>query len=155
VAYKVQELCYRIIDTWFALQKQLQKGYDGPRDLLLRQDAQQQLDQLVHPAFLQTTPWLQLQQLPRFLEALRIRLEKYPLQVGRDQEATRLLTRLWQQYQERRQYCERHELVDEGLDEYRWLLEELRVSLFAQALGTRVPVSEKRLQRRWQELLQQ
>ncbi|MDY6981563.1 MAG: DUF3418 domain-containing protein, partial [Pseudomonadota bacterium] len=93
-----------------------------------------------------------LQQLPRYLQALRIRLEKYGLQVAKDREATRLLERLWTQYAERRAWNERHEIVDERLDAYRWLLEELRVSLFAQALGTRVPVSEKRLERAWHEL---
>jgi ATP-dependent helicase HrpA len=101
----------------------------------------------------QKTPWEQLQQFPRYLQALTMRLEKYPLQVGKDQEAARLLARLWTQFAERRAYCDRHEIVDERLDEYRWLLEELRVSLFAQALGTRVPVSEKRMERAWQELL--
>ncbi len=154
VAYKMQELFYRIVDEWFALRKELErKAYAGPAEAPLREDVQGQLDVLVAPDFLKNTPWEQLQQLPRYLQALRIRLEKYPLQVGKDREATQLLTRLWKQYAERRAYCERHELLDERLDDYRWLLEEFRVSLFAQALGTRVPVSEKRLERAWQDLL--
>ncbi len=154
VAYKLQELFYRIVDEWFALRKELErKVYAGPETVLLREDVHQQMATLVPPDFLLVTPWLQLQQMPRYLQALKSRLEKYPAQVGKDQEATRLLTRLWQQYAERRLWCERHEVLDEGLDEYRWLLEELRVSLFAQALGTRVPVSAKRLERLWQDLL--
>jgi ATP-dependent helicase HrpA len=154
VAYKMQELFYRIVDEWFALRKELErKAYAGPAETPLRNDVQRQLDTLVGPDFLKQTPWEQLQQLPRYLQALRIRLEKYPLQTGKDREATQLLDRLWSQYDERRVYCERHEILDERLDEYRWLLEEFRVSLFAQALGTRVPVSEKRLERAWHDLL--
>lgn len=154
VTYKMQELFYRIVDEWFALRKELErKPYATPAALPLKQDVQRQLDNLVAPGFLRQTPWEQLQQMPRFLEALRIRLEKYPLQVVKDRDATRLFDRLWSQYAERRTWCERHEVLDEGLDDYRWLLEELRVSVFAQALGTRVPVSEKRLERAWQELL--
>jgi len=155
-AYKVQDLLYRILDSWFAVRGLLQqKRFLAPRALPLQQDVGQQLDQLLGADFLLRTPWLQLQQYPRYLQAVLVRLDKYPLQVARDQEATRLLTRLWQQYQERLTWSERHEQQDEKLDEYRWMLEELRVSLFAQTLGTRVPVSERRLQKVWQELLQQ
>ncbi len=154
VAYKMQDLFYRIVDEWFALRKELErKVYSTPAALPLKEDVQRQLGQLVGPDFLRHTPWEQLQQMPRFLQAVRIRLEKYPLQVVKDRDATKLLDRLWKQYAERRAWCERHEVLDEGLDEYRWLLEELRVSTFAQALGTRVPVSEKRLERAWQDLL--
>jgi ATP-dependent helicase HrpA len=154
VANKMQELFYRIVDEWFVLRKELErKAYAGPAEAPLRDDVQRQLDILVGPDFLRHTPWEQLQQLPRYLQALRIRLDKYALQTGKDREATQLLDRLWKQYAERRAYCERHEVLDERLDEYRWLLEELRVSIFAQALGTRVPVSQKRLERAWQELL--
>jgi ATP-dependent helicase HrpA len=154
VANKMQDLFYRIVDEWFALRKELErKVYATPAAQPLKEDVQRQLDNLVGPDFLQHTPWEQLQQMPRFLQALGIRLEKYPLQVAKDKDATLLLDRLWNQYTERRAWYERHEVLDEGLDQYRWLLEEFRVSLFAQALGTRVPVSEKRLERAWQELL--
>jgi len=153
-AYKVQELLYRILDAWSLLRRALEQGFRSPRDLLLRQDLERQLQGLFAPGFLLATPWLQLQQYPRYLQAALLRLEKYPLQTGRDQQMGLLLEQLWQQYQQRRDWCERHEQVDEKLDEYRWLLEELRVSLFAQALGTRVPVSEQRLRKAWQELLE-
>ena len=154
VAYRMQELFYRIVDEWFALRKELErKGFAGAAEGPLREDVQRQLANLIGPDFLKQTPWEQLQQMPRYLQALRIRLEKYGQQVGKDQEATRLFNRLWTQYADRRAWCERHEILDERLDEYRWLLEELRVSVFAQALGTRVPVSEKRLERAWQDLL--
>ncbi|HEY0963454.1 MAG TPA: ATP-dependent RNA helicase HrpA [Pseudomonadales bacterium] len=153
VANRMQELFYRVVDEWFALRKELErKGFSGPDAASLRIDVQRQLDHLVSPDFLKHTPWEQLQQLPRYLQAVRIRLEKYGQQVARDRDATRLLDRLWTQYTERRAWNERHEMADERLDAWRWMLEELRVSLFAQSLGTRVPVSEKRVERAWQEL---
>lgn len=151
VADRLEELLCSVLTRRLALQQRLERGFAVPADLLFRQDVQRQLDQLIHPDFLQATPWLQLQQLPRFLQAIEQRMEKYGTQKARDQDATRELQALWQRYAERKAWCERHERADEALDEYRWLLEELRVSLFAQALGTRVPVSAKRLQKFWQE----
>lgn len=151
VADGLEDLLYRVLAQRLAVQQRLQRGFSGPADLLFRQDVQQQLDELVHAGFLRSTPWLQLQQLPRFLQAIELRMEKYGTQRARDQQATRTLQQLWARYVERKAWSERHERADEALDEYRWLLEELRVSLFAQALGTRVPVSEKRLQKFWQE----
>jgi len=152
VAISLQELLYKVLQRWHELRKRLQhKAFTAASALALQEDVQAQLQQLVFPGFLLTTPWLHLQQLPRYLEAVQQRLDKYPTQVARDQEWTRLLARLWQQYSQRQQYCAGREIRDEALDEYRWLLEELRVSLFAQALGTRMPVSEKRLEKFWQD----
>jgi len=152
VAKQAEDILYQILQAWFEVRKQLQhKPYGGPQALPLQQDISHQLALLFPDRFLLTTPWLHLQQVPRYLKGIMQRLDKYPLQVARDLGWTRILEALWQQYQQRRQYCVRHELVDEALDEYRWLLEELRISLFAQTLGTRVPVSEKRLQKFWQE----
>jgi ATP-dependent helicase HrpA len=151
VADRLEALLCRVLALRLTVQQRLQRGFAAPADLLFRQDVQQQLEQLVHPDFLRHTPWLQLQQLPRFLQAIEQRMEKYGTQKARDQQCTRELQALWQRYAERKAWCDRHERADEALDEYRWLLEELRVSLFAQSLGTRVPVSEKRLQKFWQE----
>ncbi|MES2624195.1 MAG: ATP-dependent RNA helicase HrpA [Pseudomonadota bacterium] len=153
VATKLQDLLYKIVMLRHEILKLLQQKFSGPPELLLKQDVALQLEHLIHGNFLQTSPWLQLQQYPRYLQAILARFEKYPMQAAKDKEHTRVISRLWQQYHERRQYFEKHEMAHEGLDEYRWLLEEFRVSLFAQALGTRVPVSEKRLQKYWLELV--
>jgi len=152
IAVALQELLYKVLQRWHELRKRLQqRAFSTPQNLALQEDVRAQLQQLVFPGFLLSTPWLHLQQYPRYLEALQQRLDKYPQQVARDQEWTRLMARLWQQFSQRREYCEKREIRDEALDEYRWLLEEMRVSLFAQVLGTRVPVSEKRLEKFWQE----
>ena len=152
VAMQVEAILYQILQAWHELLKRLQhKPYGGPQALSLQQDVRNQLAMLFPDQFLLRTPWLQLQQIPRYLKGVDQRLDKYPLQGAKDLAWTRVLEQLWQQYLQRRQYCERHEIEEEALDEYRWLLEELRISLFAQTLGTRVPVSEKRLQKFWQE----
>ena len=152
VAMQVEEILYQILVAWHELRKRLlHRPYGGPQALPLQQDVNNQLAMLFPDRFLLTTPWLHLQQLPRYLKAIEMRLDKYPQQPAKDLAWTRLLEGLWQQYLQRRQYCERHEIEEEALDQYRWLLEELRISLFAQTLGTRIPVSEKRLHKFWQE----
>jgi ATP-dependent helicase HrpA len=151
VATALEDLLCRILTLRASLQQRLQRGFKGLGELQLKEDVEAQLAHLFPADFLAITPWLQLQQFPRYLQAIEARLDKYSMQGAKDAEWTRLLSRLWKQYAERKAYSERHEQVDAALDEYRWLLEELRVSLFAQALGTRVPVSEKRLQKFWLE----
>lgn len=151
VAQELEALLYRILALHHQVRARLQRGFSGPQEKVCRADIENQLGHLIHPQFLLHTPWLQMQQLPRFLQAVESRMEKYAAQTTRDTAWSQLMDKLWRQYQERRAWCERHELADASLDDYRWLLEELRVSLFAQALGTRVPVSEKRLQKFWHE----
>ena len=152
VASTLQETLYQVLQLWFELRKRLQhKGFNGPDALGLQQDVKLQLEALLPEGFLWQTPWQQLQQFPRYLKALGLRLDRFGQQPLKDQEAVRLLSKLWKLYLDRLAWCHKHEIADQNLDDYRWLLEELRVSLFAQALGTRVPVSEKRLEKFWQE----
>jgi ATP-dependent helicase HrpA len=113
-------------------------------------DAQQQLQRLVGKQFLLTTPWERLQHLARYCKAITLRLDKYRADPARD--ATRLaeLRPLEQRYW--RLVAERKGAVDERMAEFRWLLEELRVSFFAQELKTPQPVSVKRLEKAWTQL---
>ena len=111
-----------------------------------------QRDALVHPGFFAATPWSRLNHLPRYLGALDLRLTKYALRPDRDLKHAGDVASLWQRYAER---AERNRLagrVEPALEEFRWLVEELRVSLFAQELKTPVPVSFKRLERAWADL---
>lgn len=114
-------------------------------------DLKAQMQRLVHPGFVsEAGEWLQ--EYPRYMEAARIRLEKAPRERMRDQmlmqEAQDFETRL----ANRRQTERRDGWEDPALVEFAWWIEELRVSLFAQQLGTRMPVSAKRLERRWAEI---
>jgi ATP-dependent helicase HrpA len=100
--------------------------------------------------FIATTPFERLQHYPRYLKAISLRLEKARSDPARD---TRLMAdwqalgRPWER--ERNAMLKSGQQQDAFLDEFRWLLEELRVALFAQELKTSSPVSVKRLQKMW------
>ncbi len=114
------------------------------------QDIQQQLDNLIHQGFLQTTPTEQLAQYPRYLQAITLRLQK--LKSGaqsRDQQAMREMAELWQHWQQRDEQMREKGQIDPRLEDIRWQLEELRISLFAQEVKTRYPISVKRIQKCW------
>ena len=114
------------------------------------QDAQQQLQRLVPKRFLQGTPWVRLQHLPRYLKAITLRLDKVRSDPARD--AARLAELRPQEQRYWRLVAERKGVVDERMQEFRWLLEELRVSFFAQELRTPQPVSVKRLDKAWSQM---
>jgi ATP-dependent helicase HrpA len=113
-------------------------------------DAQQQLQRLVPKRFLALTPWTQLQHFPRYLKAITLRLDKLRADPARD--AAKLAELKPQDQRYWRLVAERKGAVDERMQEFRWLLEELRVSFFAQELRTPQPVSVKRLDKLWAQL---
>jgi ATP-dependent helicase HrpA len=113
-------------------------------------DALQQLQRLVPKRFLATTPWTQLQHFPRYLKAITLRLDKLRTDPARD--STRLAELKPQEQRYWRLVSERKGAVDDRMQEFRWLLEELRVSFFAQELRTPQPVSVKRLDKLWGQL---
>lgn len=119
----------------------------------LKQDFELQIATLLYPGFIAQTPWEQLQNLPRYLKALRLRIEKQPSNPDRDGKHAATVGQIWQQWNDRvESYQQEHLDIPQALLDYRWLIEELRVSLFAQALKTPFPVSAKRLEKRWQEI---
>jgi ATP-dependent helicase HrpA len=113
-------------------------------------DAAQQLQRLVPKRFLALTPWTQLQHFPRYLKGIVLRLDKVRSDAARDAARTADVKPQEQRYW--RLVSERKGAVDERMQEFRWLLEELRVSLFAQELRTPQPVSTKRLDKVWGQL---
>lgn len=113
-------------------------------------DAQQQLNRLIPKKFLQATPWDRLQHLARYLKAITLRLDKYRADPARD--AARMTELRPQEQRYWRLVAERKGAVDERMQEFRWLLEELRVSFFAQELRTPQTVSVKRLDKAWAQL---
>ena len=113
-------------------------------------DVAQQLARLMPKKFLSFTPWPSLQHFARYLKAITARLEKYRADPGRDAARLAELRPLEQRYW--RLVAERKGVVDDRLQEFRWLLEELRVSFFAQELRTPQPVSVKRLDKAWAQL---
>jgi ATP-dependent helicase HrpA len=113
-------------------------------------DALQQLQRLVPKRFLAATPWPRLQHLPRYLKGIVLRLDKLRADPARD--ASRLAELKPQEQRYWRLVAERKGAVDERMEDFRWLLEELRVSFFAQELRTPQPVSVKRLDKVWSQL---
>lgn len=113
-----------------------------------RGDIAGQLDGLIHSGFLSATPPQWRSSLPRFLQAMQIRCEKLRSN-PRDARHQAEAQRAWARYAERRDALPPDWPLPAALVRYRWLVEELRVSLFAQALGTSTPVSSKRLEAYW------
>jgi ATP-dependent helicase HrpA len=111
-----------------------------------------QRDELVAPGFFAATPWPQLQHLPRYLEAIARRYAKArerPDREARHGPVVEAWARRWRERRDRDRTAGRR---DPALDDFRWLLEELRVSLFAQELKTPSPVSLKRIEKAWSAL---
>ena len=108
-------------------------------------DLDAQLQALMPKRFVTATPPAQLRHLPRYLKAIGLRLDKLRHEPARDAQKLAELSPLLQGW--RRLAVQRRGQPDARLDELRWLLEELRVSLFAQELRTPTPVSVKRLQK--------
>jgi ATP-dependent helicase HrpA len=112
-------------------------------------DIRAQLGGLVHKRFFSATPWERLAHVPRYLKAMQVRLDKYPKDPERDAKHAASIAELFRRYEERLEQRRKAGAADPQLEEFRWHLEELRVSLFAQDLRTPYPVSVKRLQKLW------
>jgi ATP-dependent helicase HrpA len=123
-----------------------------PAQARLAADIRAQRDALVYPGFFAATPWNQAGHLPRYLKALDRRIAKYPERAVRDAQHAEQVAALWRQYRERADRDRKAGRQDPLLEDYRWLIEELRVSLFAQELKTPAPVSFKRLARAWEAI---
>jgi len=116
------------------------------------QDVRQQLARLLAPGWLARTPWERLQHLPRYLKGASMRLDKLRADPARDARQAAELASLEVPYRREAAARARHGAPGAELEQFGWLLEELRVSLFAQELKTPVPVSVKRLMKLWQTL---
>jgi ATP-dependent helicase HrpA len=147
IAQEVARLGLTILTEYAAAQRKL-KDSKLPKEVA--DDVANQLARLVPKTFLADTPWPALQHLPRYLKAVVARLDKQRSDPARDAARLAELRPLEQRYW--RRVAERRGATDARLADYRWLLEELRVSLFAQELRTPQPVSAKRLDRAWEQL---
>ncbi|EPC00474.1 RNA helicase [Litchfieldella anticariensis FP35 = DSM 16096] len=118
---------------------------------LVYSDLKAQMERLVHPGFVaKAGGWLE--HYPRYMEAAMIRLEKAPRERMRDQMLMQEVHEFETRLAGRREMSRRAGMEDPRLVEFGWWIEELRVSLFAQQLGTLMPVSGKRLEKRWAEI---
>ena len=147
IAQEVARQAGAVLLEYAGAQRKL-KDAKPPRDVA--DDVQGQLSRLLPKNFLLTTPWVALQHLPRYLKAVVMRLDKLRADPARDAQRLAELRPLEQRWL--RRVAELKGAPHARLDEYRWLLEELRVSLFAQELRTPQPVSAKRLDKVWAQI---
>jgi ATP-dependent helicase HrpA len=120
--------------------------------LISVRDMKMHLDSLLFRGFLRQVPYKRLRDYPRFLKALDTRLEKLSHAAAKDQQRMREMAAIQEKWRERWAAVREAGQQDGRLEEIRWMLEELRVSLFAQQIGTAYPVSVKRIEMRWREL---
>ncbi|MFY9316215.1 MAG: ATP-dependent RNA helicase HrpA, partial [Burkholderiales bacterium] len=153
IAQELQRLASAILAEHAQVQKRIagvQKAWPQPAE-----DVTQQCARLLQAGYLARTPWARLQHFPRYLKAASLRLDKLRADPARDAQRMAELAPLEQAY--RRELASRAKLGGAAgaageLEQFGWLLEELRVSLFAQDLKTPVPVSAKRLAKLWHSM---
>jgi ATP-dependent helicase HrpA len=148
IAAEVARLAAAILAEYAVAARKIKDTKNAPEAAA---DAAQQLARLMPRRFLSVTPWASLHHFARYLKAITARLDKYRADPARDMARLKELQPLEQRYW--RLLAERKGVVDERLQEFRWLLEELRVSFFAQELRTPQPVSVKRLEKAWAQLV--
>jgi len=116
-------------------------------------DLRIQLNILLSARFLVETPWQRLTSYPRYCAAIERRLEKLSRgQSAKDLDAFKLVAPHWNRYAKAATAQREAGGYEPELEQYRWLIEEYRVSLFAQDLGTAEKVSEQRLEAQWQKV---
>ena len=147
IAQEVARLAGVILIDYNGAQRKL-KDARPPKEVA--DDVAAQLQRLMPKRFLPQAPFAQLQHYPRYLKAITLRLDKHRADPTRD--ATRLAELRPLETRYVRRLAEQKGVVDARLDDYRWLIEELRVSFFAQELRTPQPVSAKRLDKAWAQL---
>ena len=151
VARDVCSLAERIL-TWYQAIRRRLSDITQINWMTSVMDMTQHLDSLVFRGFLQRVPYRHLKDYPRFLKALDSRAEKLSHAAGKDQQRMREMAALQKKWCERSAAAREAGRHDARLEEIRWMLEELRISLFAQQVGTAYPVSVKRIEGRWREL---
>ncbi len=147
IAQEVARVAAAVLTDYAAA---VRKAKDSKNATAAVADVVQQMSRLMPKDFLLATPWPQLQHLGRYLKAINLRLDKYRADPARDAARQAELAPLEQRYW--RLVAERKGHTDARMQEFRWLLEELRVSFFAQELRTPQPVSVKRLEKAWVQL---
>ncbi|PYI68665.1 ATP-dependent RNA helicase HrpA [Arthrobacter livingstonensis] len=142
--FSVTAVVERVLASKLRIDKALRASNSLPLISALN-DVRQQLELLVYPGFVAKTGFAQLSQLPRYLAAIERRLEKLPSNVARDGQSMAAVQRLEDEYDDAVAALLPSQRSTGGLEHVRWMLEELRVSLFAVELGTAYSVSEKRV----------
>jgi ATP-dependent helicase HrpA len=155
-AQQIAEALIKSLTLLVEVKTQIKKQKNALALVFTLSDVQQQLEKLFYPGFLYVTPNQWLQQYPRYLRAILSRLEKASLNPQKEKLAIAEIQLYWNKFEE---YTKKKgDYVQErnaALQEYRWWVEELRVSLFAQSIKTLVPISSKRLDKQWELVMEE
>jgi ATP-dependent helicase HrpA len=151
----VQEVT-KLVAALFEAYHELRLALEQPRPATWKyavDDVQGQLAALLPDGFLTVTPWVWLQHFPRYLKAMTLRLKKIATSgIPRDRQAHDQVAPRWEAFKQRLADHRKRFVDDPELLPFRWMIEELRVSLFAQELGTSMPVSPQRLDKQWSKV---
>ena len=150
ISQEIHRLAGAIVAEYALVQKKIAavaKGFPAAAG-----DVKQQCAKLLQAGFLSQTPWERLQHFPRYLKAASLRLEKLRADPARDARPAATLAPLHLAWQREYAARQRSGRMTPEIEQFRWLLEELRVALFGQELKTPVPVSAKRLEKLWQSI---
>jgi ATP-dependent helicase HrpA len=151
VANEVCSLANEILAEYYALRPRIrQPGAQAWQRLM--NDIKAQLKALLASGFVVGVPYARLKHYPRYLKAIGARLDKFPSNPARDAQWQEVLAGWWRQWNQRLEVDRARGVRNPKLEEFRWMLEELRVSLWAQQLKTPYPVSFKRVEKAWEEI---
>jgi ATP-dependent helicase HrpA len=151
-ATEISGLAGQVLEEYQSINRELSKAF-APLTQASARDMRDQLANLIYVGFLTNTPHEWLRHMPRYLKGLDVRLKKLNnAGLNRDAAAMEEVSPLWTAYKTRAAEFRRAGRHDAHLLQYRWMLEELRISLFAQELKTAIPVSRQRLDRIWEQI---
>lgn len=137
----------KILTTAHGLNKKL-KGRIDINLVLSLADIKNQLSQLIFPGFVTLSGWRKLADILRYLQAIERRMEKMSIDPQRDRLHLLKIEQMQQCYQQSLNKLSAEQAETSDVKEIRWMIEELRVSYFAQQLGTAYPISEKRIRQK-------
>ncbi|NOT84974.1 MAG: DUF3418 domain-containing protein, partial [Methylococcaceae bacterium] len=140
------KLLQTVMQQYAQIQLQLKRL---PPEAVIVKDIQEQLSHLLFQGFIRYTSYNQLRHFERYLKAIIYRLEKMQEDPQKIQQVQKYWIRYWKQFSQKN----KQGLVQPEQDAFRWMLEELRVSLYAQQLKTPYPVSAQRLDKAWEAVL--
>ncbi len=147
VAQEIARLVGAILNEHAVLQKKLAQLKAQPA---VAEDIRAQCAELLPKGFIEAMPFERLTHFPRYMKAAQLRVDKLRADPARDARLAQEFAALYKPWERERLARRKSGAPDPWLEDFRWLLEELRVALFAQELKTPMPVSVKRLQKAWE-----
>ncbi|MGF1807528.1 DUF3418 domain-containing protein, partial [Aliivibrio sifiae] len=141
---EIAKLVETILTTAFQIQKKLKGRVDLSMAFALS-DIKAQIENLIFKGFATECGWKRLTDIHRYMKAIERRMEKLPIDPNRDRVHLLKVESINNEYKELLNKIPKGQPIPDKVKDIRWMIEELRVSYFAQQLGTPYPVSDKRV----------